>query len=315
MKEPPVTVMMSVYNGMPYLPEAVESILGQTLSDLVFLIIDDGSKDGSLPYLQGIRDPRVQVIPRPHEGLGPALNFALSECKTEFVAHMDSDDIALPRRLEVEVQFLRDHPEVGMVGSQFCYFYDPHHLDPKYSRRLPLDHGAICADLLQGRMAIQNGSLVARTELRRRAFCYKSAGTGQDWDMWLHMAQVSKLANVDETLYLYRIQPHALSMTRIGEQQLRIAYANACFELRGRSLPEPTFEEFCAAWRSKPFWTRVRKRVDWYALAQYRRGLAEVLSSRRVRGHLRLFWASVCSPTRACDRILRICGLRQPGKK
>jgi len=69
-----LTVTLPVYNAMPYLPAAVESILGQTYSDFEFLIIDDGSSDGSADYLRSLRDPRIKLLVRENRGLGTTLN-------------------------------------------------------------------------------------------------------------------------------------------------------------------------------------------------------------------------------------------------
>ena len=79
-----LTVGMPVYNAMPYLPEAVESILGQTLRDFRFLIVNDGSTDSSKEYLDSIDDPRVTVIHQENRGLGATLNRTLELCETEY---------------------------------------------------------------------------------------------------------------------------------------------------------------------------------------------------------------------------------------
>ena len=76
---PEVTVLMSVYNDMPYLPEAVESIRRQTFEDWRFLILDDGSTDESAAYLDGLDDPRIEVIHGPNVGLAAALNSGCTQ--------------------------------------------------------------------------------------------------------------------------------------------------------------------------------------------------------------------------------------------
>ena len=81
-----ITVLMPVYNAMPYLPEAVESVLTQTHRDLTLLIVDDGSQDASLSYLKSLSDPRIEVVTQNHAGIGVALNLGLSLCKTEYLA-------------------------------------------------------------------------------------------------------------------------------------------------------------------------------------------------------------------------------------
>ncbi len=106
-----LTVTLPVYNAMPYLPAAVESVLNQSYRDFNFLIIDDGSTDGSTDYLRSLRDPRIKLTVRENRGLGMTLNELFRSSRTEYVcAHVDADDdIVKPRRLEKQMAFLRDH--------------------------------------------------------------------------------------------------------------------------------------------------------------------------------------------------------------
>jgi glycosyltransferase involved in cell wall biosynthesis len=97
---PPVTILMAVYNGMPYLTEAIDSVLNQTLKDWELLIIDDGSKDDSAAYLDSLTDPRIRVVHQANRGLAGALNRGLELCETEFLGRLDADDVALPTRFE-----------------------------------------------------------------------------------------------------------------------------------------------------------------------------------------------------------------------
>ena len=92
----PVTVLMTVYNGMPLLEEAVESVLGQTLTDWTLLIVNDGSTDATPQYLNGLNDNRIRVVHQANEGLAGALNTGLELCESEFLARLDADDVALP---------------------------------------------------------------------------------------------------------------------------------------------------------------------------------------------------------------------------
>ena len=99
---------MPVHNAMPYLKEAVQSILAQTFPSFKFLIINDGSTDGSAAFLESLRDSRIQLIHQPNRGLGFTLNKGLEYCKTEFIARMDADDVSLPNRLAEQLTFLND---------------------------------------------------------------------------------------------------------------------------------------------------------------------------------------------------------------
>ena len=119
---PSVSVLMTAYNGDPrYLRAAVESILAQSLADFELVVIDDGSTDGTLAVLHEFerRDSRVRLFERPHLGYVRQLNFGLRQCRGEFVARMDADDVALPERLEKQVDLLRREPLVAVVGGGY----------------------------------------------------------------------------------------------------------------------------------------------------------------------------------------------------
>ena len=116
---PAITVLMSVHNGLPFLAEAVSSVLAQTFFDFEFLILDDASTDGTADYLRTLSDPRVRVITLAENiGLTAALNRGLREARGEFIARQDADDVSHPRRLELQFGFLKTNPACAVVGSQ-----------------------------------------------------------------------------------------------------------------------------------------------------------------------------------------------------
>jgi len=98
---------MPVYNTERYVAEAVERILAQTFGDFEFIIIDDGSTDGSRAILERYtkKDDRIRLISRSNNGIVGARNEALEMARGELIAVMDSDDVALPERLEVQLAY------------------------------------------------------------------------------------------------------------------------------------------------------------------------------------------------------------------
>lgn len=121
---PRVSVIMPVYNGMPYLPLALDSILQQTFRDLELIVIDDGSTDATSEVLSAYaaRDRRVRVLTLPqNRGIIAALNRGLDAARGEFIARMDADDVALPQRFERQVAFLDAHPDHVVVGSSTSF--------------------------------------------------------------------------------------------------------------------------------------------------------------------------------------------------
>ena len=116
-----VTVGLPVYNAMPYLPEAMESLLGQTTSCFEILAIVDGATDASLEYLQSIRDPRLRIITQPNLGITRTLNRMLRECRTPWLVRQDADDVSHPARIERLIAAIREFPDAGMCYSLANY--------------------------------------------------------------------------------------------------------------------------------------------------------------------------------------------------
>ena len=115
---PAITVAMSVYNNADFLGLAIESILGQTFGDFEFLIVNDGSKDGSGGIIDSYaaRDSRIRPIHQENRGLVASLNRIIAEARAPLIARMDGDDISMPKRFERQVAFLNANPDYGVAG-------------------------------------------------------------------------------------------------------------------------------------------------------------------------------------------------------
>lgn len=301
---PEVTVLMPVYNGLPFLADAVESILQQTFQNLTLLIINDGSTDGSEGFLRRLTDPRVRTVHHSHRGLGAALNAGLAMCETEFLARMDADDVALPHRIATQLKFLSQHPEVGTVGSQIAYLGASGRTG--FSPCLPCDHESIYTDLFHVRHSLCHSTIVCRTALLKEIGGYRISGCGEDWDMMLRIGEASRLANVAQVLYLYRLHPNSANATRLAEIQAAYSCASHNAKCRASNCPETALADFVAARRAGSRWRRGADWVDRYAFTQYRQAVLDVLSSHTCRGYARLVWAALCSPRRTWQRICRL---------
>ncbi|HKW90389.1 MAG TPA: glycosyltransferase, partial [Methylomirabilota bacterium] len=117
MSAPAVSVLMSVRDGARWVAAAIDSVLGQTLSDLELIVVDDGSTDDTPMLLTRVRDPRLVVERQAHAGLARALGRGLALARAPLVARLDADDLARPDRLERQHAFLAAHPEVGLLGA------------------------------------------------------------------------------------------------------------------------------------------------------------------------------------------------------
>src|SRR5947209_6717846 len=114
---PLVSIIMPVYNGQPFLIQAVDSIVRQTYSDFELIIIDDGSMDRSLDIVRSYNDPRIRLLCGPHQGLVPSLNRGIASAQGVYIARMDADDVSDSQRVQLQVEYMKAHPCLAMVGS------------------------------------------------------------------------------------------------------------------------------------------------------------------------------------------------------
>src|ERR1700737_1597805 len=228
-----LTIALPVYNAMPYLPAAVESILGQTYSDFEFLIIDDGSSDGSAEYLRSLRDPRIKLSVRENRGLGTTLNELFRNSRSHYVARMDADDVCEPLRLEKQMAFLRDHPDVVMLGTGIDFIVGSRVVQGS----LPVtEHSGIRQRLLQKRPGVNHPTIVVKRSAWVGVEGYRIAGAGEDLDFCLRLCDFGRVANLPEALYHYRLRKESLSFKSAAEIHRGYAFAVACASAREHGL-------------------------------------------------------------------------------
>jgi hypothetical protein len=146
---------------------------------------------------------------------------------------------------------------------------------------------------------------MCRTSVLKSIGGYRIHSSGEDYDLFLRMGEAAKLANLNEVLYLYRLNPNSLSVKKFVEIRKKYSYACHCARRRAEGRPERTFEEFAAEQRARPFRHRAAEAMDFYALAQYRKALADILSSHSAIGYIRLVLAAISSPRWTIQRISR----------
>lgn len=240
---PRVSVITSVYNGLPYLPEAVESILDQSLSDYEYLVVDDGSTDGSWDVLTELarRDRRMRLLRNPaNAGFARSQNRALESACGRYVACQDQDDISEPTRLERQVAFLEAHPEVGALGTWPAFIDEGGR--PLANGRFPLlaDNESLQRQLILGFGFVGPSLLARRTTLIDLGGYNPEMSAAEDYDLLLRLAEVGQVANLPEPLYRYRQHPQSVSSSRSRLQMHNIAVAREQAARRRASTPLPS---------------------------------------------------------------------------
>jgi glycosyltransferase involved in cell wall biosynthesis len=298
-----VSVLMTVFNGMPYLPLAVESVLAQTLQNFQFVIVNDGSTDGTAEYLASLTDPRITVLQQTNRGTAAAANHGLARIDSPFVARMDADDVTLPTRLERQRDFLLANPQVGLVGTQVVPLGSSR---AGSSLQLPLTHGEIYPAMLSGRHGLAHSSIMLRTDLLRAIGGYWSLNLVDDWDMMLRMGEAAELANLPEVLHHYRVHEGSLNGSGMRRMRFSIDYACELARRRHTGRPQMSPEDFAANRNARPWWVRATESLDLHARTQYRLAVAELHGRRRMIGAARLAWAALCSPQLTLERLTRV---------
>lgn len=197
---PQVSVICSVYNGASHFDKAVPSILAQTLTDFEFLIVDDGSDDGTSDFLRQLaeRDARVRLFRQERVGLARAVNHALSYVRAPYVARQDFDDISYPERLAEQVAFLDRNPRVGMVGS--WYVLDDANRGERYVRQMPTDDYSLRRRMSKA-IPFAHTLVTLRTEALRGVGGIAEVSNITDLRTWIEVAAAGwELANVPKVL-------------------------------------------------------------------------------------------------------------------
>lgn len=240
---PLVSVVKSVYNGAAYLTEAPLP----TLQDFELIVVDDGSADMSWDILQATAaaDPRVVLLRNEvNSGSAASQNSAIAQCRGPLIALQDQDDISLPKRLERQVEYLRSNLEVGLVGV-WPQFVDAcgRPLENRFFR-LAEGNDGLQVRLLQEPCICGTSVMVRRQWLEAADPYDPSMRAAEDCDLLLRVAEVTRLANVTERLYLYRDHADSVSHRNGFLQRLNrgVALERALGRRHGSDLPAPRAE-------------------------------------------------------------------------
>ena len=322
---PAISVIMAVYNNQETVGAAIESILEQSFTSFEFIIIDDGSSDESGEILRDYAsdDKRIKLVTQENQGLTKSLNRALSLAQGQYIARMDADDISLAERLELQVQFMQQNPQLGMCGTQIEFFgtkqgkspvpTSPHDAKLMLLFRTPVFHPAV---------------LIRHAVLKDNNLQYDPGFvTAQDYDLWVRLAKFTEIANLTQTLLRYRVSEQQITVRK------REAQLAATFRIYTRLLQQfhisPTDTELqvhlAIAWHTvKADGIRLQEVAAWlnrlvianqahnvYPQQPFTNYLADLwyLTCRHYGGGLKTWWLFIRSPLRqfvAKDKWLKL---------
>ena len=213
---PLVTVLLPVYNAEKYIGTAIESILDQTYEDFELLIINDGSTDRSQEIIKSYTDDRIQLVNNERNlKLIATLNKGLELARGIYIARMDADDISLPDRLELQVDFMQKNQNVGLCGSWYESFGDNNSVV-----RYPTSNDKIRIMMLY-QTPFCHPSLMFRKELfsKNNIRFDPEFIHAEDLDVWVRLSGITQFANLPKILLRYRIHSSSISIAFTLTQQ------------------------------------------------------------------------------------------------
>lgn len=213
---PSISVILPVFNAEKYISESIESVLSQTFSDFELIVIDDGSTDGTYAILNSYlaKDKRIRLITRENKGLIATLNEGVDVSKSEWIARMDADDIALPDRFEQQVEAIRQ-TGVDICGGWVKRFGTA---DNRIVKLQQTDN-AIKKEMLFC-SPFAHPTIMIRSRLLKQLRYNEAWKNAEDYDLWERAIESGcKMINIPKVLLLYRVHPGQVSIKSANFQQ------------------------------------------------------------------------------------------------
>ena len=223
-----VSIVLSAYNSEKFLKQALESVLNQSYKEYEFILFDDASTDSTKKIIQNFanKDARIVAVYNDiNNGLTRNLNKAISLAKGAYIARMDADDIALPTRIEKQVDFLDKNPEIDIVGAAAIDIDED--ANEIQLRTSPQFHDDIIALLPKANPMIHSTVVFRKKSFASIGYYNEAYRTTQDYEMWFRAAGIGlKFHNLNETLLKYRMDGNYVSrkslMYRLYDCKLRL---------------------------------------------------------------------------------------------
>lgn len=249
-----VSILMTVYNGAKYLDETMRDVLAQTYQDYEFIIIDDGSTDGTASVLSKYSDSRIRIHTlEKNLGVGKAGNYGLEQCSGEYVFKVDADDRYDLAVLEKQVRHLEENPDLDLSKTLVRYF--PDSLEVKSSVRFQTFKNiiegyynrVIASEELREKLywycCVPNSSIIVRSEVVKK-FGYNDFRHGEDYDLFYRMNKAGhKMGTVNEVLLHNRISKTSITAT-LGDEYHETVYRIKEEEIQAMIRNRPDTEIF-----------------------------------------------------------------------
>jgi glycosyltransferase involved in cell wall biosynthesis len=304
---PLISVVLPVYNAGPFLESALESVLGQTMSDLELIVVDDASEDGSHATAgrYAARDPRVRLVRQEHAGVAVALNTGMELACAPWIALHASDDVSLPRRLERQLEFLSANTDIAVLGT-WGWRTGSHGREIGVFDAGPLTR----MEFDKLRRANEPIYLLATSVVFARDVGLAvggfrtSAGAAEDIDLWTRIADTHTVLALPERLVRYRIHANSISTTRFFQQMEDALRVRENAARRRSGQPEVERAPFHTRLAAQPLPHRLGRMLRWRSQHSYRVA-GGLIADRRPVGLVWLALSFALWPSLPAQRLKR----------
>ena len=302
-----ISVVMAVYNAHKYLRPCIESVLGQSYPDFEFVIVDDGSTDGSDQIVEQFasQDPRIRLFKQPNRGVSAARNLAVSHSRFELLATMDADDVMLPGRLQRQLEFMQQHPEAS-VGCSYAQLID------RNGKVIGSSHTVV--DVHRGRekrdphlfLEIVHPSTIIRKQALLEVGGYSDRfHVAVDRELWGRLVTSGHLiAVMPETLIQYRLHQSSVTAKDMFDHHFTCEFIDFNIVRRLNGEAQVTLNEFRALLKSKPAVVRVGNLLASVSRVYYKKATRHFAEHNWLPSLGCLALAVSISPYRTTKRVL-----------
>ncbi len=211
MNMPIISIIMPVYNSSQYIREAIDSIRQQTFADFELIVVDDGSIDNSVSIVNSYDDKRIRLLLNEHDFIG-SLNLGVLEARGKYIARMDADDVMLADRLQKQVDYMEQHPEIHICGSWTEVFGAEEGII-----RTATYHEEIVSTMLLHNAMIHPSVMIRKSVLENNLY-QTGYPCAEDYKLWTELASKGfRFANIPEVLLKYRRSANQVTQTRQEE--------------------------------------------------------------------------------------------------
>ncbi len=199
---PKVSVVLTAYNSMPFLSEALTGVLTQTFKDFEVIIVDDGSTDQTPQWVSQQEDSRIKFILQSNQGVSAARNAGITNSQGDYIAFLDGDDIWEPTKLEKQVNILDKNPTVGLVHSWMAVMTENGELTGRLL--ISKSKGDVWRKIIEKNMVTPSSTMVRRSCIDKVGLFDQDLTVSEDWDLWIRLAEHYDFEVIEEPLVRYR---------------------------------------------------------------------------------------------------------------